>query len=74
MEQPPMLHILYSQHHACWCPGDLRSQGINRHGIDPQSQNILSPASEELKPMIPKSFQITSKHMAQTRKKVIINF
>ena len=75
MEQPHMLHILYSQYDACWCPGYLRSrQGINRHGIDPQSQNILSPASEELKPMIPKSLQITSKHMAQPSKKVFINF
>ena len=50
----------YCQYHACWCPGDLRSQGISRHDTDPQSQNILSPASEELKPMIPKSLQITS--------------
>ena len=27
---------------------NFRSQGINMHGIDPQSRNILSPASEEL--------------------------
>ena len=59
MEQPHMLHILYCQCHACWCPGDL-SQGISRHGIDIQSQNILSPASQESKPMIPKSLQIIS--------------
>ena len=26
----------------------LKSQGISRHGIGPQSQNILSPALEEL--------------------------
>ena len=84
MEQPHMLHILYSQYDACWCPGGVWSHGISRHDIDPQSQNILSPASEELKPMIPKSLQITSmisvtkllssKHMAQTSKNVIINF
>ena len=43
-----MLAILYCQYHACWCSGDFRSQCISRHGIDPQSQNILSPASEEL--------------------------
>ena len=28
-----MLPILYCQCHACWCPGDFRSQGINRHGV-----------------------------------------
>ena len=53
MEQPHMLHTLYSQYNAWWCPGDLSHQGISRHGIDPQSQNILSPASKEIKPMIP---------------------
>ena len=47
MEQPHKLLILYCQYHACWCPGDLRSQGISSQGIDPQSQNILSPESEE---------------------------
>ena len=26
--------ILYSQYHGCWCPGDVRSQGINSHDID----------------------------------------
>ena len=26
----------------------FRSQGISRHGIDPQSRNILSPVSKEL--------------------------
>ena len=49
MEQPYMLLILYRQYHACWWSGDFRSQGISRHGIGPQSQNIPSPASEELK-------------------------
>ena len=44
-----MLHTLYCQHHACWCPSDLRSQGISRHGIDHISRNIPSVASEELK-------------------------
>ena len=43
-----MLSVLHSQYHACWCSGDFRSQGINRHGIDPQSRDIPSPASEEL--------------------------
>ena len=37
-----------SQYHACSCASDLRSQSISRHGIDPQSQNIWSAASEEL--------------------------
>ena len=47
MEQPDMLSILYCQYHSCWCPGDLRSQGISRHGIDEIIQNILSLAPEE---------------------------
>ena len=33
MEQPYLLPILYCQYHACWCPGNLRSQGISRHGM-----------------------------------------
>ena len=46
MEQPFMLHNLYNcQYRACWYPGKLRSQGISRHGIDPQNRNILPPAS-----------------------------
>ena len=40
IEQPYMLPILWSQYHAGCCPGDLRSQGISRHGIDPKSRNI----------------------------------
>ena len=32
-----MLSALHSQYHACWCTGDLRSQCISRHGIDPQT-------------------------------------
>ena len=48
MEQPHMLPILYCQYHVCWCSGDFRSQGISKHGIDPQSWNIPSSASEEL--------------------------
>ena len=51
MEQPYMLPTLYCQYHAYWCPGDLRSQGISRHGNDPQSRNIRSPALEELRYM-----------------------
>ena len=43
-----MMSVLCSQYHACWWSGDFRSQGISRHGIDPQSRNIPSPASEEL--------------------------
>ena len=34
MQQPYMLHILYCQCHACWCPGDLMSQCISRHVIN----------------------------------------
>ena len=48
LEQQCKLSVLHSQYHACWCPGDLRNQGINLHGVDPQSWSILSPASEAL--------------------------
>ena len=48
LEQQYMLSVLHSQWHACCCSDDFRSQGISRHGIDPQSGNLLSPASEEL--------------------------
>ena len=41
-------YIQYCQYHSCWCPGDLRSQGISRHGIDQINWNILSLVSEEL--------------------------
>ena len=44
-----MLHILYCQYHTCWCPRDLKSQGISRHGIDQISRNIPCPASGESK-------------------------
>ena len=49
MEHPHMLPILHCHYHACWWPGDLRSQGISRHCIDQINQNILSLASEELR-------------------------
>ena len=52
MEQPYVLPILYCQCHACWCTGDFRSQCISRHGIDLQSRNIPSLASEELKSIL----------------------
>ena len=50
MEQIYTLPILRCQYHACWCPGDLRSQGISRHCIDQISCNSLSLPSEELIP------------------------
>ena len=35
------LVILHSQYHGCWWPGEARSQGISRHGIDlALTQNI----------------------------------
>ena len=49
MEQLYMLPILYYQYHSCWCPGDLRSHGISRHGIEQKRRNNPSVASEELK-------------------------
>ena len=42
VEQPYVLPILHCKYHACWCPGDLLSQDINRHDIDQISQKILS--------------------------------
>ena len=48
MDQPYTLPILFCQYHVCWRPDDLRSQCINKHGVDPQSRNIPSPASYEL--------------------------
>ena len=48
LKQQYMLSVLNSEYHACWCTGDFRSQGIIRHGIDPQSRNIPSLESEEL--------------------------
>ena len=39
--------ILYWPYLTCWCPGDLRRQGISRHGIDQISQDIPSRASDE---------------------------
>ena len=43
-----LLAVWHSQYHACWCSGDFRSLGINRHGIDPQKQEYYAPASAEL--------------------------
>ena len=40
MEQPYMLPILCCRYHACWCPGDFRSQGIRRHCIDQKRSSI----------------------------------
>ena len=38
------LHILHSQYHGCWCPGDVSSQGINSHDID--LVNTLRPRQD----------------------------
>ena len=69
LKQQYMLSVLHSQYYACWWTGDFRSQWISRHGIDCQSWNIPSSASEELilnltkshssitSPIIVKSFQ-----------------
>ena len=43
-------------------------QGISRHGIDPHTWNILSPASDELKPLlidtkVVKCFSTWQKHL-----------
>ena len=47
MEQPYILPRSYTDN-IMSADGDFRSQGISRHGIDTQTQNISSPASEEL--------------------------
>ena len=33
-EMKQWLPMLCSQYHVCWCPGDIRSQGISSHGFD----------------------------------------
>ena len=48
LEQQYMLSVLHSQYHASWCSDDFRSQSISWQGIVPLSQNIPSPASEEI--------------------------
>ena len=60
-----MLSVLHSQYHACWCSGDFRSQRLNRRGIDPQSRNILSPASEDLISVCEKEKKKKKKMMVQ---------
>ena len=47
-EQPYQLSIVYCQYHACWCPGSLTRQGINRYDIDQISRNILCLAPQGL--------------------------
>ena len=37
MKQHCILPILYCQCNACWCPGDLMSQGTSSHGIYPKA-------------------------------------
>ena len=49
MQQPYMLPVLHRQYHSCWCPEDLRSQGISVHSIHQISQNIPFLASETFK-------------------------
>ena len=34
LKQDQDLHILHSQYHGCWCPCEVRSQGISSHDID----------------------------------------
>ena len=52
LEQQYILSVPHSQYHAWRCSGDFRSQSIIRYGIDPQSRNIPSLASEELQGII----------------------
>ena len=37
-----------SQDHRCWWPGDIRSQGISSHGVDPVLRNITASALVKL--------------------------
>ena len=45
LKQDEYLHILHSQYHYCWCPGDLRSQGISSHDIDQDKPRLLGPGT-----------------------------
>ena len=36
-------NILHNQYHGCWCPGDVRSQGISSHDIDLVKPRWLGP-------------------------------
>ena len=42
MREPYMLPIRCCQYHSCWCPGDLRSQGISKYCSDPQGREKIS--------------------------------
>ena len=44
LEQQYMLSVQHGRYHASWCTGDFSRQCISRHGIDLQSQHIVSPA------------------------------
>ena len=48
IEQLYILPIIDCQYHACWCHGDLRSQGISRHGIDQIRRTLPSLAPQGL--------------------------
>ena len=41
--RPEPTPILHSQYHGCWCPGDVRSQGISSHDIDLVKPRKLGP-------------------------------
>ena len=43
------LHIPQSQYHGCWCPGDVRSQGISSHDIDLVKLRLLGPRTLRVK-------------------------
>ena len=68
VKQQYMLSVLHTQYHVCWCSGDFRSQSISSHGIDPQSQNILSPACGPLKRPICDDNGWLEVHLISTRK------
>ena len=44
-KQQNVVLVLHSYYHVCWCYSDFRSQGISRHSIGRNIQNIPSPAS-----------------------------
>ena len=85
MEQPHMWHILKCQYHACWCPGDLRSQGTSRHSTNPPKPeysvssiwrvtNDPKIISDKFNDFCSKTARNLSKHMAQTTKKSYLQF
>ena len=42
--------LLHGKYHGCWCPGDIRSQGISSHGIDAVLSEYSGSSTSGVKP------------------------